>query len=116
MSRKNAIFSYKFFDEQVISSDATSEHTSSIMQDQATIALTWAASTLVADLIVQVRNGSGDDWRNLDFGSAISISGASGSHEIHFLSMPWTDLRLFVDVTSGSGTVSAVITAKALGA
>lgn len=116
MSRKNAIFSYKFFDSQSVSADATSNSTSSIMQDQATIALVWSASSLVADLIVQVRNGNNDDWRDLDFGTPISISGASGSHELHFLSMPWTDMRLFVDVASGSGVVDATLTAKAVGA
>jgi hypothetical protein len=116
MSRKNAIFSYNFFDSQTVNADATSNLTSSIMQDQATIAVVWSASTLVADLIVQVRNGSNDAWRNLDFGSPIAIAGASGTHEIHFLSMPWTDMRLFLDVASGSGVVDATLTAKAVGA
>ncbi len=116
MSRKSAIFSYKFFDSQAVSADATSNSTSTIMQDQATIAIVWSGSSLVADLIVQVRNGANDAWRDLDFGGAISISGASGDHELHFLSMPWTDMRLFIDRASGSGTVSATLTAKAVGA
>jgi hypothetical protein len=116
VARKNVIYSYKFFDNQVVSSDATSEHSEVSQLDQASIALTWATSTLVAAAEIQVRNGEKDSWRALDFGSAISISGASGAHEIILLAMPFTDLRVFLDVTSGSGTVNAVITAKSVGA
>lgn len=116
MARKHLIYSYQLFDAQSVSSDSTSNSTTVAQLDQASIDLNWSASTLAATVEVQVKNGDNADWRALDFGSPISISGASGAHEIVFNQMPFTDLRLFVDVTSGSGTVDAVITAKTVGA
>ncbi len=116
MARKNLIYSYKFFDNQVVSADATSAVSSVAQLDVASIHLTWESSTLVATVKVQVRNGEKDEFRDLSFSSAISISGASGEHDIVLLAMPFTDLRLFIDVTSGSGTVDAVLTSKSTGA
>jgi hypothetical protein len=87
------------------------------MLDQASIDLSWSASDLVAVLTVEVKNGEHGDYRTVDFGSPIDITGASGSHEIIFLAMPFTNLRVVLTVTSGtSGDVNAVLTAKAVGA
>lgn len=116
MSRKSLIHSYKFFDSQAVSADATSSSTTVDQLDYCSIDFSWSASTLAATLYVQVKNGSKGNWRSLDFGSTISISGTSGSHEIQINSLPFTDLRLFVDHSSGSGTVNAVITSKSMGA
>lgn len=116
MARKNIIYSFKMFDSQVVNADATSPSTSVAQLDNASIDLSWSASTLSATVEVQVRNGENANWRSLDFGSTISISGSSGAHELVLLTMPFTDLRLFIDVASGSGTVNAVITSKTVGA
>lgn len=116
MARKNVIYSYPLFNRQVINATSTSPATNVQQLDQASIDLSWSSSTLVATVTVQAKNGQYADWRTIDFGSSITISGSSGSHEILFLAMPFTDLRLVVTVTSGSGTVNAVITAKSVGA
>lgn len=116
MSRKHLIYSYKFFDNQVVSTDVTSSSTTVAQLDNASIDFSWSSSTFVGTLQVQVKNGENADWRNLEFSSAITISGTTGSHEIILLLMPFTDLRLFIDRTSGTGTFKAVITSKSVGA
>lgn len=117
MSRKAAIYSYKFFDDEEITATTASEHSSTLQMDHASIALTWADSDLQAVVEVQVRNGEHEAWRTLNFGADIEIPSdeASGSHEIEFVSMPWTDMRLNIVRASGSATIRAVLTAKSLG-
>lgn len=115
MSRKAVLYSYKFFDAQVVAADATSPITNVANLDNCSIALVWSASTLVANVYVQVRNGENDAWRDVDFGVVPSISGASGNHEFQFTQLAFTHMRMFVDRSSGSGTVTATITAKTVG-
>lgn len=100
-----------------ISIDTYSDPLNVADTNEASFHLEWQSSTLIATVYVQARNGGAakDDWRNLDFGSAISISGAAGEHEVVLLQMPFTDLRIFVDVASGSGQVGCSFTAKAVG-
>lgn len=115
MARKNLIYSYPFFNSQTVSTTTTSNSSKVDQLDYGSIALQWSASTLVAAATIEVKNGDNGDWRTLDFGSPITISSSSGSHEIDFLQMPFTDMRMKVTVTSGSGTVDAVFTAKNTG-
>lgn len=116
MSRKNVLYSYNFFAPQVVSSTITSSSTSVANLDNCSIAVVWSASTFDGFFVVQVRNGPNDSWRNVDFGSTIPITGTSGSNEIQFTQLPFTDMRCSITRTSGSGTISAVITAKTSGA
>jgi hypothetical protein len=116
MARKNLIYSYKLFDNKVVTSNTMSSSTNVAQLDNASIDLRWNASTLVATVEVQAKNGVNSNWRTLDFGSPITITGSSGAHEILLLIMPFTDIRLVITVTSGSGNVDAVLTSKTVGA
>lgn len=109
------LYSYKFFDAQTVAADATSDVTNVANLDNCSIALIWSG-TLVANFYVQVRNGENDAWRDVDFGTIITITTGDGNHEIQFTQLPFTHMRLFIDRTSGSATVSATITAKTMGA
>lgn len=101
----------------VVNSDYTGETINVSQTDDLSFHFQWRSSTLTATLFVQARNGTSgqDDWRNLDFGSSITISGASGEHEILLSEMPFTNVRLFIDVASGSGQVGATFTSKSFG-
>ncbi len=103
---------------QTISADYTTEVLNVSESDSASFHIQWRSSTLVATVSVQARNGDAakDDWRTLDFGSVITISGTSGEHDVLIEEMPFTDLQLFIDVTSGSGQVGVSFAAKAQGA
>lgn len=100
-----------------VSADYTTETINVSQTDNLSFHLQWRSSTLVATVYIQARNGDDDqdDWRTLDFGSAISISGTSGEHEITLNEMPFTNVRMFIDVASGSGQVGCTFAAKALG-
>lgn len=115
MARKTLIYSYKFFDNQVVAADSTSGSSKVDQLDIASIDFTWSSSTLAATVEVQAKNGDNGTWRDLDFGSTIDITGTSGAHDIMLLAMPFTDLRVHITVTSGSGTLNAVITSKSSG-
>lgn len=115
MARKHLIYSYPMIDG-TINTTTTSSSSSVDQLDKASIDLSWSASTLVATVTVEAKNGDNAEWRTLDFGSAITVSGASGAHEILLTEMPFTDLRLVLTVSAGSGEVSAVLTSKSVGA
>lgn len=116
MGRKHVI-SKKFIDSQAVSADFTSDVINVAQTDSGSIHLVWTAgSSPDIDIYVQVRNSAADSYRNLDFGTAIEISGASGEHEIILNELPFSDLRIFADRASGSATVSATFIMKTKGA
>lgn len=117
MGRKNIVKSFKMFDAVELSSSQTSAATNVINLDTASIHLVWSAgSSPVGDITVEARNGEDDSWYELDFGSTISISGASGDHQLMLNEMPFTDIRIVYTRTSGSATLDAVLTMKTTGA
>lgn len=115
MARKHVI-SKKFIDSQSVTSDYTSEVLNVAQTDSGSIHLSWTGSSPSIVVNVQVRNGEKDTFRSLDFGSTISISGSSGEHELIFNSMPFTEMKLFLDHSSGSAVVTANFTFKSEGA
>lgn len=117
MARKHLIYSYQFFDGSPVTVTAESNATVVAQLDYSSVYITWDTSDLVGTVEFLAKNGDNSDFYALDFGSAINITGASGSHQIVFSEMPFTDLKMRVNVTGGSsGNVSAVITAKSEGA
>lgn len=122
MSRKHIISKHFIGTDdapQAVSADYTSETLNVRQTDNGSIHLSWSGgSSPNMTVQVQARNGDAkqDDWRTLDFGSPITISGASGEHEIILTTMPFADLQIFIDVTSGSANVDGVFTLKSVGA
>ena len=117
MGRKNVVKSFKMLDAVDISSSQTSDATNVINLDTASIHVVWSAgSSPVGTITVEARNGENDSWYELDFGSTISVSGASGDHQIMLNEMPFTDIRILYTATSGSATLTATLTMKTMGA
>lgn len=114
MSRKNVVKSYKMLDGAALNASQASAPTSVINQDKASIHLQWAGASGTSTVTVQARNGELDPWYDLDFGSAISITGASGEHQLIFNELPFTEIRINSSAASG-GTVTATITMKQVG-
>lgn len=123
MSRKNVIKSYKLLNSVDISTNQTqATPTSVINMDKASIRVNWSGTSPVGELFVEVRNTAEDaalapvgDWFALDFGSPITISGNSGEHLIIFTELPHNEMRLVYEATSGTGTLTATLTAKQVG-
>lgn len=116
MGRKNVVKSFNMFNAASLAADATSEITDVINLDKASIHITWTGTSPVGDILVQARNGELDAWYQLDFGSTISVSGNTGEHQLVFNELPFTHIRLFYDRTSGTGSITAKISAKVQGA
>lgn len=116
MGRKNVVRSFKMIDAGNLASAITSTVVNVINLDQASIHIEWAGTAPVGTFTVEARNGEEDSWYALDMGGAISISGASGDHQLVFNQMPFTDIRLVYAATSGTGSVDAFISAKVVGA
>ena len=116
MSRKNVIKSYKMFDETSMASSQTSVTVNVINLDIASIFFEWSGSSPVGVLTLQARNGEGGTWYDLDMGGTMSVSGASGSHQLQLTEIFFTDLQLIYTRSSGTGSMTATITAKTIGA
>jgi hypothetical protein len=116
MGRKSVVPGFKMIDSGNLSGNIVSSIVSVKNLDKASIHLDWSGSSPVGTITVSARNGETDSWYTLDFGSAISISGNSGDHQIVLNELPFTDIRLDYTATSGTGTLDASITAKVLGA
>ena len=107
-----------------IATNQTSDKTNVESVDQGTIHINWASgSTPVGVITVEASNStelefnaSTETWIELDFGTAINVSGTSGDHQIVFDSMPFRYIRIIYTRSSGSATLSANFHAKTLGA
>lgn len=105
-----------------LTSTQTSESTHVLNLDRASVHIDWSGSDAVGEVQFEAKKQVKDksqvdsDWQTLDFGSTISISGASGTHQIIFDSLDFTHLRVKFVYTSGtSGSLNAVLTAKQIG-
>lgn len=113
--RKNVVRGYKMFDAADVSGNITSSEVNVINLDKASIYLDWTGSSLSGTLVVEARNDEKDNWFVLDFGSPISISGASGSHILIFNELPHNTIRLVFTSVSGTGSLDAILAAKQVG-
>lgn len=105
------------FDAVSMATSQTSAATNVQNLDSASIFVEWSgASSPVGTVTVQARNGAAGTWYTLDFGASIDVSGASGNHQLVFNEMPFTDIRLVYTRSSGSGPLTATISAKTVGA
>lgn len=122
MARKNVIPSFRMFDSTDITTNQTSISTNVTHLDRASIFIDWTGSDSVGQIVVEVlkqkdqKAAVDSDWRSLDFGSTIDITGASGQHDITLNSLDFTDLRIrFISTSGTTGTLTAVLTAKQIG-
>jgi hypothetical protein len=115
MARKNVIKGYKPFDEVDISSNQDSEEIVVTNLDKASIHVMWSGSSPVGTMVVQAKNGEKGTYYNLEGLDAISITGNSGDHVIIFSDMPFTHLKISFTNTSGTGSMTANMTAKQIG-
>lgn len=113
--RKNVVRGYKMFDSADISGSTTSNEVNVLNLDKASIYVDWTGTAPSGTLTVQAKNAETGTWFDLDFGSPIAISGASGDHILIFNELPHNTIRLQYAATSGSGAINAVLVAKQVG-
>ena len=114
MGRKSLVHSYKMLDAVSASASQTSAATNVEQVDKLSIHCLFSAAN-TGTLVVQARNGTSDGWYDLDFGSAMTIT-AETDVQILINECPFTDIRLIWTPSAGSGTMTARLTMKAVGA
>jgi len=115
MARKSVTKPFKTFDAANLAANATSSITNVENLDKASISIVFSGTAPVGVVTVEVRNGAKDSFQVLDMGSTINITGASGTHQLVFNELPFTELRLQYTRTSGTGTMDATFTGKVIG-
>ena len=105
-----------------LASNQTSSETNVTHLDRASVSIDWTGSDAVGTVEFEARKINANeavadaDWRTLDFGATIDITGASGNHEVLFNSLDFTEFRVkFVRTSGTTGTITAVLTAKQIG-
>jgi len=120
MGRKHLVKSYKMLDSADISANVTSESTNVLNVDTASITLEWTGTAPVGTVEIEATNdettSASPTWVSLDFGSVISVSGASGNHQLIMTELPFVAIRVKYTSTSGTGNLTATLTMKTTGA
>ena len=127
MGRKNIIYTYKMLDAVALDASSNSSVTTTTTVDHMSINITWTGSTgtNTGSIVVQGTNNDPDasdfvaaDYFDLELsGGAVNLTGASGEHIIIFDKLPFRAIRLaYTNSTHAAGTVSAVMSAKTIGA
>ena len=86
--------------------------------DNLGIVVSWEnGSSLAGEVVVEVANQQENPnesiiWGELDFGTTISISGASGEHLINCAQLPFNAMRIKYISTSGTGDLTAIVQVK----
>lgn len=118
MARKNIVPGFQQFGTAGANMSSTNTVTSTVSEtqymDNIGIIVNWTGTSPVGTLAVQASNDQ-STWVSLDFGSAISISGSSGSHNIDINQFPYTHIRSVYTNASGTGTLNSTITVKQMG-
>lgn len=116
MGRKNVVKSYEMIAAGDLSGNITSNVVNVINMDKASVHLEWSGTGVDGLFTVEARNGEDDSWYTLDFNVNIPLDTDSGDHQILFNELPFTDIRLVYARTGGTGSVTATISLKVIGA
>ena len=127
MGRKNLILTYNMLNAIDLDTSANSSATFTTTIDQLSINIVWSGSTgtNTGAIVVQGTNKDPEaaefvaaDYFDLELsGGAINLTGASGEHIVIFDKIPFRAIRLaYTNSTHAAGTVSAVMSAKTIGA
>lgn len=114
MALKNVIKPYHLLTDGDMSADVTSSAVNVTYTDNIGIQLSWTGSSPVGNFYVQ-GTIDGSTWTALDFGTIPTAGGAAGDHLLNMNNLPYEQIRVFYDRTSGSGTLQAWVMAKTVG-
>lgn len=124
LARKDVITNYPLYGTSGcdMSASQTSNYVNVQNFDNVGVIITWAGATSPVGIVTFEVSNDYDPvlrvagtWIALDFGSSISVSGASGDHEISMTNLPFTWMRSKYTRTSGSGTAYFYLSTKQAG-
>lgn len=124
MARKDGLVGFLMFGASgadMSQALVTSSITGINWMDNAGILLSWTGTSPVGAFTIEVSNDynlstqNAGIWVALDFGSTIAISGNTGTHILSMNQLPYTYMRAKYTKTSGTGTLTAVLSTKQVG-
>ena len=126
--RKSIIRPYKILNAVDVATDQYSAATNIEKVDEISLVFDWAAGLAgnpAGTISIEVQNGD-SAWQTFTYGHkagvlpttslTLAVSGASGSGYMVLKDCHFEKMRVFYDSTSGSGTLTATMVAKVLGA
>jgi hypothetical protein len=126
MGRKSVLHSFKMIDAATMVGNITSAEVDVSQLDGASVHISWASSSIVGEIKVEAINGDKDltsnvdpsslNWYELDFNDTLVVNVDNSNMQIVFSALPFTKIRLKYVATSGTGSLTATITAKSIGA
>jgi len=116
VGRKSVVNAYKIIDAVSLGATFTSGVTSTKNLDNIGLLVEWSGGgSPVGAITIEVQNGN-SAWSALDFGTPISITGNSGNLNININQLPFENMRITYTRTSGTGSMTATLAAKVVGA
>lgn len=117
MSRKN-VKSWTPINGVSMAGNITSDPTNVQHSDNIGYLVSWTGTSPVGEIFVDVSNDEASTpttWKSLDFGSQITVSGNSGSHDININQLPFVQIRVRYVRSSGVGTLTVKMNYKQAG-
>lgn len=124
-STKKILAPYPILDRASMATNQTSLETNVAAYDFGILDIEWSGSTPVGNINVEMlkipadRNVTNkvDEWEVLNFtgsagGENIPVTGNTGTHSIVFNKFPSTKIHVKYLATSGTGTITAIISGK----
>lgn len=127
MSAKSSLAPYPAIKAGDMSGNIIGEVTDLLYQDNCAYQVTWSGASPDGEFFVEVTNDepipgsmppiwpAATVWTPLDFGLQVLISGNAGSHLLNVNQFPARYIRPRYEATSGTGSLTAKITAKRMG-
>ena len=114
--RRNVVKSYKVLTSVDMSSDQSSNSLEVTYTDIVGCIVEWSGGdgTTAGIMLVEVQNGD-SAWSSLTLSTTPVVSGASGNLVINISSFSFEKMRFTYKRTSGTGTLTATISTKAVG-
>lgn len=122
MSRKNVLLPYNIVDAVSMGADITSKPINTQFLDNIGVQIKWTSSDAVGVIEIQGSNnckvdGNGayvsGDFYALTFSPSLTQPASNnGGYLVNINQFPYSFLRVFYDRTSGTGTLSVVVTGK----
>lgn len=114
MGRRTVLEPHRIINDGDMASDIdTNTTTQTKYLDKITYEVSWTGTSPVGEIFIDRRVKN--EWATLDFGSEITISGNSGSHQIE-INRPADELRVRYVATSGTGTLNVWVSGTVEGA
>ena len=113
MALKNVIKPKHLVIAGSMSGDITSDPVDVLYSDNVGVQLVFTG-TPTGNFYVQ-GTIDGSTWTALDFGTIPTAAGAAGDHLLNMNNLPYQQIRVFYDRSSGTGTLDVYVMAKTVG-